>query len=125
MTGQVKTTKPFPAGNGFFLFIFRGLRGFNGVLSDHPVRYLLDGEHGSCRMEDITVADCDIDVEGSPITFSVEPGVTLRDFGTVTFRNVEITDSDVTLLFERSARRFYGETSPAPAEGGVSFDLMY
>lgn len=44
---------------------------------------------------------------------------------TVTFRNAEITDSDVTLLFERSARRFYGETSPAPAEGGVSFDLMY
>ena len=27
---------------------------------------------------------------GSPITFSVEPGVTLRDFGNVTFRNVRM-----------------------------------
>ena len=44
---------------------------------------------------------------------------------TVTFRDAEITDSDVTLLFERTARRYYGETDPAPAVGGVSFDLMY
>ena len=44
---------------------------------------------------------------------------------TVTFRDAEITDSDVTLLYERTARKYYGETSPAPATGGVSFDLMY
>ena len=44
---------------------------------------------------------------------------------TVSFRDVEITDSDVTLLFERAAKRFYGETAPAPSAGGVSFDLMY
>ena len=72
--------------------VFRNLKmsGFNGVLSSHPVRYLLDGEHGSCKMEDITVENCDIDVAGSPIVFDVNPGVTLREFGNVTFRNVRL-----------------------------------
>ena len=72
--------------------VFRNLKmtGFNGVLSDHPVRYLLAGEHGSCRMENITVENCDIDVAGSAILFSVEPGITLRSFGNVAFRNVRL-----------------------------------
>ncbi|MBQ6021123.1 MAG: beta-galactosidase [Clostridia bacterium] len=43
---------------------------------------------------------------------------------TVTYRGVEITDSDVTLLYERTARKFYGETSPQAHRGGVSFDVM-
>ncbi|MBQ6163444.1 MAG: hypothetical protein IJK23_03105 [Clostridia bacterium] len=43
---------------------------------------------------------------------------------TVTYRGVEITDSDVTLLYERTARKYYGETSPQAHEGGVSFDVM-
>ena len=44
---------------------------------------------------------------------------------TVTFRDTEITDSDVTLLYERTARKYYGETAPEAHTGGVSFDLMY
>ena len=72
--------------------VFRNLKmsGFNGVVSDHPVRYLLDGEHGSCRMESIVVENCDIDSAGSAIQFSVEPGIALRDFGNVVFRNVRL-----------------------------------
>ena len=72
--------------------VFRNLKmsGFNGVLSSHPVRYLLEGEHGSCKMEDITVENCDIDVAGSPIVFDVNPGVILREFGNVTFRNMRL-----------------------------------
>jgi len=80
--------------------VFRNLkmRGFNGVLSAHPVRYLLDGEHGSCKMENIVVENCDIDVQGSAINFSVEPGVTLRDFGNVTFRKIRLKSKKAIVL---------------------------
>ena len=72
--------------------VFRNLRmrGNNGVVSSHPVRYLLDGEHGSCRMEDIVVENCDIDVDGAAVAFSVEPGIVLRDFGNVVFRKTSL-----------------------------------
>ena len=80
--------------------VFRNLKmsGHNGVLSDHPVRYLLDGEHGSCRMENITVEDCDIDVGGTAVLFSVEPGITLRNFGDVVFRNVRLKSRRALVL---------------------------
>ena len=80
--------------------VFRNLKmsGFNGVLSAHPVRYLLDGEHGSCRMENITVENCNIDADGSAISFSVEPGVTLRDFGNVAFRNIRLKSRKALVL---------------------------
>ena len=72
--------------------VFRNLKmsGNNGVLSDHPARYLLAGEHGSCKMENILVENCDIDVDGCAILFSVEPGITLRNFGDVTFRDIRL-----------------------------------
>ena len=80
--------------------IFRRLkmRGSNGVVSCHPVRYLLDGEHGSCRMEDIAVEDCDIDVGDTAIAFSVEPGITLRYFGNVAFRRVRLKSKKALVL---------------------------
>lgn len=72
--------------------VFRNLkmRGNNGVVSGHPVRYLRKGERGSCKMENILVENCDIDVEGKAIEFSVEPGVVLRDFGNVAFRKIRL-----------------------------------
>ena len=72
--------------------MFRRLRmkGYNGVLSGHPTRYLQEGDHGHCVMEDIRVEDCDIDVEGSPISFWMDPGITLGGYGNVAFRNVRI-----------------------------------
>ena len=68
---------------------FRNLkmRGFNGVISVHPVRYLLDDEHGSCRMANICA-----------ISFSVEPGITLRNFGDVTFRNIRLKSAKALTL---------------------------
>ena len=80
--------------------VFRNLKmsGFNGVLSAHPVRYLLDGEHGSCRMENIVVENCDIDVDGSAISFSVEPGIVLRDFGNVAFRKIRLKSKRALML---------------------------
>ena len=79
---------------------FRNLKmsGNNGVLSEHPVRYLLAGEHGSCKMENITVENCDIDVGGKAILFAVEPGITLRDFGNVTFRNIRLKSNGAITL---------------------------
>ena len=80
--------------------VFRNLKmgGVNGVVSAHPVRYLLDGEHGSCSMESITVEDCEIDVSGSAISFSVEPGCRLRDFGNVTFRRIRLKSGKALTL---------------------------
>ena len=72
--------------------IFRRLkiRGFNGVVSMNPVRYLQDGDHGNLAMENILVEDCDIDVTSGPLTFFVESGIKLRSFGNTTFRNLKI-----------------------------------
>ena len=72
--------------------VFRNLRmsGNNGIASVHPVRYLLDGEHGSCRMENIAIENCDIDAKGSAIVFSIEPGIELQNFGDVAFRDIRL-----------------------------------
>lgn len=72
--------------------VFRRLkmRGRNGVMSGHPVRYLQDGDHGSCRMENLLVEDCDIDVTASPISFWIDPGIELAAFGNATFRKVRV-----------------------------------
>ena len=80
---------------------FRNLkmRGRNGVLSGHPARYLRAGDSGSCRMQDIRVEGCDIDVFGSAILFNVEPGIALREFGNVTFRDIRLK-SKRTLQFQ-------------------------
>ena len=71
---------------------FRNLkmRGRNGVLSGHPARYLMSGDRGSCRMENILIADCDIDVWNSAILFNVEPGIVLRAYGNVVFRGIRL-----------------------------------
>lgn len=72
--------------------VFRRLKmsGRNGVVSGHPVSYLQKGDHGSCRMENLLVEDCDIDVRNQPIAFWVEPGIALGAYGNVTFRNVRL-----------------------------------
>lgn len=66
------------------------IAGNNGILSYHPLRYLQEGTRGSCAMEDIVIEDCDIDVHGSPISFGVESGITLKSFGNVTVRDLRI-----------------------------------
>ena len=80
--------------------LFRRLRmrGYNGVLSGHPTRYLQDGDHGHCLMSDLAFEDCDIDVEGSPISFWVEPGIMLGNYGNVTFRNMRLKGNRPIML---------------------------
>ena len=43
----------------------------------------------------------------------------------VEYKNVDITDLDATLMYEMTARKYFGELSPKAHEGGVSFDIMY
>ena len=74
------------------------MRGYNGVLSGHPTRYLQDGDHGHCLMSDLAFEDCDIDVEGSPISFWVEPGIMLGNYGNVTFRNMRLKGNRPIML---------------------------
>jgi len=72
--------------------VFRRLtmRGVNGVVSEHPVRYLQEGDSGNLTMENLLFEDCDIDVTSNPLMFHVEPGVALKAFGNTTFRNVRV-----------------------------------
>lgn len=79
---------------------FRKLKitGNNGILSNHPLGYLQRGSRGSCSMKGLLVEDCDIVVRDSPIVFRVDNGVTLRDFGNVTFRDVRIDSKGPVVL---------------------------
>ena len=77
-----------------------------------------------------------VEDEAASYTFEVRGGeeeyrycfknqINLEDCSvTITYRDVEIADADVTLIYERTARRYYGETSPQAHVGGVSFDLL-
>ena len=72
--------------------VFRRLKmnGVNGVVSEHPVRYLQDGDSGTLAMANILFEDCEIVARENPLLFHVEPGIALKGFGNTTFRNVKI-----------------------------------
>lgn len=79
---------------------FRNLtiRGNNGIASIHPNRYLQPGCEGYCRMEDLVFENCDVDVRGAALLFTVEPGIRLRAFGNVTFRGLKLRRSSRVVL---------------------------
>lgn len=79
-------------------FVRLKMSGNNGVLSAHPIRYIPAWSEGYAKIEDIVFEDCDIDVRGCAIGFWVDPGVRLRDFGNVTFRDVRIRSAKPILL---------------------------
>ena len=70
--------------------VFRRLKiaGVHGITSFHPVHYLQEGSRGGFAMEDILFEDCEITAQRHAFNFGVEPGVTLKAFGNVTFRNI-------------------------------------
>jgi len=72
--------------------VFRRLKmkGVNGVVSEHPVRYLQEGDHGNLTMSNLLFEDCEIVASENPLLFLVEPGIALKAFGNTTFRNVKI-----------------------------------
>ena len=43
---------------------------------------------------------------------------------TVEYERVDITDLDVTMMYEMTARKYFSEINPKAHEGGVSFDLL-
>lgn len=84
----------FPSDGTIRNGIFRRLKmsGFNGIASTHPFRALVGDSTGSCRMSNLLVEDCEIDVRNYAIVFWVEPEVALGDsYGSVTFRNIRLT----------------------------------
>lgn len=72
--------------------IFRNVKmsGRNGIASQHPVRYLQDGDSGNLTMANILFENCRLDCRLSALCFWVEEGIQLKEFGNVTFRDVEI-----------------------------------
>ena len=79
---------------------FRNLKitGNNGIASIHPNRYLQPGCEGYCKMEDLLFENCEIDVRGSALLFTVDPGLRLRRFGGVTFRNLKMRRGSKVVL---------------------------
>ena len=76
---------------------------------------------------EIEAAACTFDVSGEATEYRCcfKNQLYLEDCSvTITYRDVEISDASVTLLYERTARTYYGETSPQAHVGGVSFDLL-
>ena len=96
------------------LFRKLAIRGNNGIASIHPVRYLQPNCTGYCRMENLRVVDCDIDVRGQALLFRVDPGIRLRKFGGVAFSN---------LVMRAGAKVTLAGTADTPLEG-VTFDAV-
>lgn len=104
--------------------LFRNLtiRGNNGIASIHPVRYLQPNCTGYCKMEDLRVVDCDIDVRGQAILFRVDPGIRLRSFGNVTFSRLVLSAGAKTTLVGTADTPLVGVTFDSvriPGDAGI------
>ena len=80
--------------------------------------------HGGCEMP---VAEYTFDVTGEETEYRYvfKNQVYLSDCTvTVEYNKVDITDFCATLIYEMTARKYFGETSPKAHEGGVSFDII-
>ena len=75
--------------------VFRDItfEGNNAIFADQERRYLEPGDRGRLRTRDILFENWTIRCSGCPISASIEEGVTLEDFGHMTFRNITV-DSD-------------------------------
>ena len=71
--------------------VFRDIvfTGRNAILSRQPHIYLNEGDNGYLKTEGILFENWKIDCYGHPVELLVEPGIVLRDFGHMTFRNIE------------------------------------
>ena len=64
--------------------------GLNGIVSKQPRVYLNEGCNGYLKTDGILFENWKIDCYGHPVEILVEPGIALRDFGHMTFRNIEV-----------------------------------
>lgn len=72
--------------------VFRDMTftGRNAIFADQQRWYLEPNNTGNVRTRDILFENWKIDCRGYPISLAVTDGVTLQDFGHMTFRNIEI-----------------------------------
>lgn len=66
------------------------MKGGNGIVSVHPAHYVAPWDEGFAKMDDIVIENCEIEARRNPILFTVDPGIKLREFGNVVFRNVQV-----------------------------------
>ena len=72
--------------------VFRDItfKGRNAIFADQQRWYLEAGNTGNITTSNVLFENWKIDCRGFPISVVVTDGVTLRDFGHMTFRNIEI-----------------------------------
>ncbi len=70
--------------------VFKNMKfeGNNAIYCDQEPQYLKPGDKGSIRTKDILFEDWNISCRGFPISATIRNGVTLKDFGHMTFRNI-------------------------------------
>lgn len=70
--------------------VFRDMTfvGNNAIFADQQKWYLEQGNTGNVRTQNILFENWKIDCDGFPISMCVTDGVTLEDFGHMTFRNI-------------------------------------
>ena len=64
--------------------------GNNGILLEHPKRYLLPGSTGSADIHDIRFYGMVIQSDGSPIRVNVEEGIALKRISDLSFSDMQI-----------------------------------
>ena len=64
--------------------------GRNAIVSRQPRVYLETGDCGYLKTANILFENWNIDCWGNPVEILVEPGIALRDFGHMTFRNIDL-----------------------------------
>lgn len=76
--------------------VFRDITfsGRNGILADQQRWYLEEGNTGNITTSNLLFENWKIDCRGLPISVCVTDGVTLRDFGHMTFRNIQVKSAN-------------------------------
>ena len=80
--------------------------------------------HDGCEMP-VAAYTFAVEGEAAEYRYVFKNQVYLKDCTVVVeYDKVDITGLDATLMYEMTARKYFGETSPKAHEGGVSFDIM-
>lgn len=112
----------------------KDVEGFNyGDIAELRITAKPTGKRGKITVKiihegcELSIAEYTFTVEGEAkeYRYVFKNQVYLADCTVIVeYERVDISDLDATMMYEMTARKYYGELSPEPHKGGVSFDLM-
>lgn len=110
--------------------VFRDMTftGLNGIVSKQPRVYLEKGCNGYLKTGEILFENWKIDCYGHPVEILVEPGIALRDFGHMTFRNIEVKAKKPFVVMGNELTPLKGvrfENVQGSVSSGNPFDIAF